>query len=112
MRRSHRIGASYATAARGLIRPVGLRVHPGVNTDDCDRLASLAPGLGLGALDADEAAFARAHVAACHRPHPEVRDAIALAAAIGSALSPPDRPSPGLRDRILAAARADAPSSR
>jgi hypothetical protein len=78
---------------------------PSVNHDSCARVAALAPAAALGALDPDEAAFLRAHLAACGRPHPELRDAADLAAAIGGAWPDPDLPSPGLRDRLLAAAR-------
>lgn len=77
-----------------------------MNTD-CARLSALAPASGLGALDPDEAAFVRAHLAACSRPHPEMREAMALAAAIGAAWPDEDLPSATLRDRILAAARED-----
>lgn len=78
-----------------------------MNTDDCARLAALAPAAALGALDPDEAAFVRAHLAACRHRHPELRDTVALAAAIGAAWPDEDAPSPQLRARLLAAARSE-----
>ncbi|HSI99371.1 MAG TPA: anti-sigma factor [Patescibacteria group bacterium] len=79
-----------------------------MNHDDCARLAALAPAAALGALDPDEAAFLRAHLAACSRPHPELRDAVELAAAIGGAWPDEDAPSAQLRSRLLEAVRAEA----
>jgi hypothetical protein len=79
-----------------------------VNHDDCARLSALAPATALGALDPDEAAFVRAHLAGCSRPHPELRDAIELAATIGTAWPEEDAPTPQLRARLLAAARSEA----
>lgn len=81
-----------------------------MNHDDCARLSALAPAAALGALDADEAAFVRAHLAGCSRPHPELRDAIELAATIGSAWPEEDAPTPQLRERLLAAARSESAS--
>ena len=85
---------------------IATRTHD-VNHDDCARLATLAPASALGSLDHDEAAFLRVHLAACTRPHPELRDAVELAAAIGGAWPEEDAPSPQLRARLLAAARAE-----
>ncbi|MBA4169515.1 MAG: zf-HC2 domain-containing protein [Chloroflexi bacterium] len=79
-----------------------------MNHDDCASMADLAPAAALGALDPDEAAFLRAHLATCVRPHLELREAMALAATIGAACPDEDRPSPALRTRLLDAARADA----
>ena len=79
-----------------------------MNHDDCARLAGLAPAAALGALDSDEASFVRAHLASCSRPHPELRDAVAMAAAIGGAWPEEDAPSPQLRARLLGAARSEA----
>jgi len=78
-----------------------------VNHDDCARIAALAPAAALGALDADEGVFLRAHLAACPRPHRELRDAVALAATIGDAWPEEDAPRPDLRNRVLAAARSE-----
>lgn len=79
-----------------------------MNNDDCARLAALAPAAALGALDADEAAFARAHLAACPGAHPELRDAVELASAIGGAWPEETVPSAQLRARLMDAARAEA----
>jgi hypothetical protein len=79
-----------------------------VNHDDCARVAALAPSMALGALEPDDAAFVRAHLAGCPRTHAELRDAMAVAAAVGWAMPDEDLPSPALRARLLARARADA----
>ena len=79
-----------------------------MNHDDCARLSALAPSTALGALDPDEAAFLRGHLAGCSRPHPELRDAIELTATIGAAWPDEDAPTPQLRARLLAAARSEA----
>lgn len=68
---------------------------------DCARIAELAPASVLGALDAEERGLLRAHVLACGRRHPEFREALALAAALGSTWPERDAPSPALRDRLL-----------
>ena len=81
-----------------------------MNHDDCARLAALAPAAALGCLDHDEDAFVRAHLAACPRPHTELRDAVELASAIGGAWPDEDAPSPQLRSRLLGAVRSEAPS--
>jgi hypothetical protein len=78
-----------------------------VNNDDCARVAALAPSMALGALEPDDAAFVREHLATCRRTHPELRDAMALAAAIGWAMPDEDLPSPALRERVLADARTE-----
>ena len=70
-------------------------------------MARLAAGWALGALDSDEAGEVRDHLATCRRPHPELRDALALASAVGSALPAADAPSTALRSRLLTAARSD-----
>ena len=77
-----------------------------MNHDDCVRLAAMAPAAALGCLDLDEATFLRAHLAACSRPHSELRDAVELASAIGGAWPDEDVPSPRLRARLLGAVAA------
>ena len=79
--------------------------------DDCARVAALGPSAALGALDAEDAAFVREHLRACGLTHPELREWLAVAGAIGEALSDEDLPSPGLRDRVLDAARRDTVAS-
>jgi hypothetical protein len=80
-----------------------------VNHDDCARLAALAPSAALGALEPDDAAFVRAHLSACPRAHPELRDALALAAVIGEAMPDEDLPSPALRERLMARIHEESP---
>jgi hypothetical protein len=76
-----------------------------VNNDDCARVAGLAPGWSLGALDPDESAELRAHLAVCRRDHPELREALDLVAAVGAAMPDDEVPSPALRARLLSEAR-------
>lgn len=76
-------------------------------TNDCERIARLASGWALGALDSDEADGLRRHLASCGRQHDQLREALAIAAALGDALPRADAPSPTLRSRVLTAARAD-----
>lgn len=78
-----------------------------MNHDECAHAADLAPAAALGALDADEQAFVRAHLAACPRPHPEMRESAVAAAVMGAAMPEEHVPSPDLRYRLLAAARAE-----
>lgn len=78
-----------------------------MNHEDCDRIAAMAPALALGALDRDEARFVRAHLASCVGIHPEVRESVSLAAAIGGALPDEDLPSQALRSRLLGAVRSE-----
>lgn len=75
-----------------------------MNPDDCARLRLLAPAAAIGALDPDDVAFMRSHLALCQQPHGELRDALAAAAVIGEALSIPAPPSAELRARVLRAA--------
>jgi hypothetical protein len=87
-----------------VIRATAARVPATVNHDDCARLAALAPSVALGALDCDESAFVQRHLASCTRPHPELRDALAVAAMIGGAAVQEAFPSAALRQRVLGAA--------
>jgi hypothetical protein len=107
MRRSHRIGASYASNWNPLIRQAAPPRTADVNHDECARFRALAPAAALGGLDPDEAAFARSHLRTCARPHPEAAEWAAVAAAVGGAMPDEDLPSPALRDRLLSAARAE-----
>jgi hypothetical protein len=68
-------------------------------------MGRLAPGWALGALDLDESADLLSHLGACRRDHPELREALVLASAIGSGMPDEQAPSPALRSRILSAAR-------
>ncbi len=79
---------------------------------DCARLDALAAPFALGALDADEGAFARAHLQACGLPHPPLRQALTVASAIGASVPDEDLPAAGLRTRVLAAVHAEPTSPR
>jgi hypothetical protein len=81
-----------------------------VNQNECTRVTLSAPAAAIGALDVDEAAFLRSHLRSCDRPHPEVGEWLVVAGAVGSALPHRHHPSPGLRDRLLLAARRDPPT--
>jgi hypothetical protein len=75
MRRSKRIGASYAPPSRSrrwLIRNGEPQRTARVNQNECTRVTLSAPAAAIGALDVDEAAFLRSHLRSCDRPHPEV----------------------------------------
>ena len=72
----------------------------------------MAPAFALGALDADDAMFARAHLRSCGMPHPPLRQALTLASAIGASVPDEDLPAADLRSRVLAAVRDESvPSS-
>lgn len=66
----------------------------------------LAPLFVLGALEPDEAAAVRAHVAGCPEPHPELEELGGVVPYLLEEVEPLEPPA-GLRDRILAAAAAD-----
>lgn len=66
----------------------------------------LAPLFVLGALEPDEAAAVRAHLAGCREPHPELDELGDVVPYLLEDVEPLE-PSAGLRDRILAAAAAD-----
>jgi anti-sigma-K factor RskA len=72
----------------------------------CDEVRDLAEGFVLDALDADEAAAVRAHLASCPDPHAEVSE-LAAALPILDASVPLVEPPAGLGARIRAAAAAD-----
>jgi len=68
----------------------------------------LAPAYVLGALDHDEEAAVRDHLATCRLPHDEFADLGSVLPALLE-LAPDDlvEPPPSLRDRVMAAAAAD-----
>jgi hypothetical protein len=74
----------------------------------CDDARDLAAGYVLGALDPDEDAAVREHLATCDQLHAEFEE---LAGVVPALLASGDlelvEPPAGLRDRILAAAAAD-----
>ena len=72
----------------------------------CDDVRDLAPLFVTGALESAEAATVRAHLMTCPEPHPEIAELGATAQVLLTSVEPAE-PSPGLRDRLLAAAAAD-----
>jgi hypothetical protein len=77
---------------------------------ECADIDALAGALALGAVDADELAAARAHLAACPEPHIELHALLGADAALAASLEP-IQPSAGLRDRLMATV-ADTPQER
>jgi anti-sigma-K factor RskA len=65
-----------------------------------EAIDELAGAFALGALDADEMAAVRAHLATCDQPHVELREAFPAADVLAASLEPID-PSPALRDRLM-----------
>jgi hypothetical protein len=67
----------------------------------CDEADALAGAWGLDALDSDEAAAVADHLAACDRPHAELRASPGAGDILAASLEPIE-PSTGLRDRVMA----------
>jgi anti-sigma-K factor RskA len=67
----------------------------------CQSVDELAGAFAFGAMDADEAAAVRAHLASCDQVHAEARDALGAAEILAANLEPVE-PSPALRDRLMA----------
>lgn len=82
-------------------------------TISCDEARDLAGGYVLGALDRDEDAAVRGHLATCDQPHPEFEALGSVVPALLE-LDPSELVEPpiGLRDRIMAAAAADLAPAR
>jgi anti-sigma-K factor RskA len=77
----------------------------------CDEVRGLAPAFVLGALERDEEASVRAHLADCRDAHAEIAElgeVVPYLAETVEQLEPP----PSLRGRILAAAAADTAAAR
>jgi hypothetical protein len=72
----------------------------------CEELEELAGALALDAALPEEVADAREHLRTCTRAHDAVRELTATATVLALAAEPVDPPA-RLRERILAAARAD-----
>jgi hypothetical protein len=72
----------------------------------CDEVEELAGALALGAALPEEVAAVREHLTTCPTGHPALARLIATAALLAEAAEPVE-PPPRLRERILAAARAD-----
>jgi anti-sigma-K factor RskA len=77
----------------------------------CQAVDELAGAFAFGALDADEEAAMRGHLATCDQPHAEGRDALGAADVLAASLEPVE-PSPALRDRVLASVDRLAPADR
>ncbi len=73
----------------------------------CDELDDLTSALALGAALPEEVTAAREHLASCGRGHPDLARMLAIAELLAASVEPVT-PPPGLRDRILRAARAEA----
>jgi anti-sigma factor RsiW len=69
----------------------------------------LTAGYALDALDAEERSAYEAHLAGCERCREELASLWEATAALALAATGPE-PGPGLRDRILASARAERPN--
>lgn len=76
-----------------------------------DEVVDLTAAFVLGALDEDEMAAVRAHVASCADPHPELDELGGMVAVLLAGLRPVE-PPPALKDRIMAAAAADLEARR
>ena len=72
----------------------------------CDEIRDLAPLFAVGALDADEMATVREHVADCPEAHGELLAFGEAATALLETVEPV-APPPALRGRLMAAAEAD-----
>jgi hypothetical protein len=72
----------------------------------CAEVDELAGAIALDAIPEEEWPAIREHLATCTRGHPEVQDLRRVATLLLEA-APPIEPPAGLRDRILAAARAE-----
>lgn len=75
----------------------------------CDEVRDLAAPFVLDALDADEVEAVRDHLASCAEPHPEVQELADVVPVLAESV-PLVEPPPALKDRIMAAAAAEAPA--
>src|SRR4051812_14280845 len=73
---------------------------------DCDTVRDLAPLFVLDALEPDEAAAVRAHLAECEDAHAELQELAEAAGSMSLAVEPVEPPA-ALKPRLLAAAEAD-----
>jgi anti-sigma factor RsiW len=74
----------------------------------CDEVRDLAASFVLGALDTDEAAAVRAHLASCTDAHAEMAELASVLPVLAESV-PLVEPPPALKERLLAAAAADLP---
>ena len=84
-----------------------MSTHPQIPDD----VAALISAYALGALEPDQAALAEQHIAASDDCRRAYEDALETSAALALAVADSE-PSAGLRDRIVAAARAERRSPR
>jgi hypothetical protein len=75
-------------------------------TLSCARVRDLAPGFVLAALDADEMAAVRDHLATCDQPHAELTELGGVLPYLAIAPEPLEPPS-WLRESVVAAVRAE-----
>jgi anti-sigma-K factor RskA len=78
----------------------------GLRQMDCETVRDLAPLYVLGALEPDEAAAVRDHVASCDDVHAELQELAEPAGTLLLAVEPSEPPA-ALKSRLLAAAEAD-----
>ena len=76
-----------------------------------DEVVDLAASFVLGALDEDEMAAVRAHLASCAESHAEFDELGGMVPVLQASLLPVE-PPPALKDRIMAAAAADLEARR
>ncbi len=76
-----------------------------------DEVVDLTAAFVLGALDEDEMAAVRAHMASCADPHAELGELGGMVAVLQAGLRPVE-PPPALKDRIMAAAAAELEARR
>jgi hypothetical protein len=76
-----------------------------------DEVVDLAASFVLGALDEDEMASVRGHLASCADPHAEFDELGGMVVVLQASLRPVEPPT-ALKDRILAAAAADLDARR
>ncbi len=72
----------------------------------CEDVRDAAAAYVIGALERDEERAVREHLAECPNPHPEIAELGSVVSALAEAVDVVE-PSPGLRDRIMAAAAAE-----
>jgi anti-sigma-K factor RskA/putative zinc finger protein len=77
----------------------------------CDEVRDLAASFVLDALEPDEMAAVREHLATCAEPHPEFAELAGVLPAL-AASAPPVEPPASLKARLMAAAAADLEARR
>lgn len=80
-------------------------------TVDCDAVRDLAAGFVLGALEPDEERAVREHLATCRKPHDEFAELGGVVPYLAETVELVEPPA-ALKDRVLAAARADLETRR